>query len=191
MRHDVVPGDLVFTIEGFLTPEECAQHIATSESGGYDAAPITTSQGPMMRPDIRNNARVIVDDVDLAAALFPRLAPHLPARIEGATPIGINERFRFYRYDPGQTFAWHTDGYYARPNGERSQLTFMVYLNDGYAGGETNFSLRYPGEVSVVPKAGMALLFVHHLMHEGARLREGRKYVLRSDVMYTQPPRLA
>ncbi|MEO8703774.1 MAG: 2OG-Fe(II) oxygenase [Kofleriaceae bacterium] len=190
MRRDVVP-ELVFTVENFLDPEECARYIAISESGGFDDAPISTSQGPMMRPEIRNNARVVVDDTALAAALWPRLAPHVPPVIERGTPVGLNERFRFYRYDPGQTFAWHHDGYYARPSGERSQLTFMIYLNDGFAGGETNFDLSYPGTVSVVPKAGMALLFVHHLRHEGARIHSGRKYVLRSDVMYTQPPRLA
>jgi predicted 2-oxoglutarate/Fe(II)-dependent dioxygenase YbiX len=191
MRHVVVP-DLIFTVDDFLAPDECARYIAISESGGYADAPITTSAGPRMRPEVRNNARVIADDPALAAALWPRLAPHVPARIEGAVPVGINERFRFYRYDPGQTFAWHMDGYYERDRGDRSQLTFMVYLNDGYAGGETNFDLRYPhGAVSVVPKAGMALLFVHHLLHEGAPLREGRKYVLRSDVMYSRPPRLA
>jgi prolyl 4-hydroxylase len=30
----------------------------------------------------------------------------------------------------------------------------------------------------------MALLFDHHLLHEGAAVMSGRKYVLRSDVMY-------
>ena len=62
----------------------------------------------------------------------------------------------------------------------------MVYLNDGFGGGSTNFDLRYPyGEVEVVPKAGMALLFVHSFRHEGAVVTSGAKYVLRSDVMYS------
>lgn len=190
MRKDVVP-DHVFTIPNLLTPDECARHVALSEGNGFEDAPITTSDGPRMRPDLRNNARVVLDDVALADSLWSRLAPHVPPVIEGTTPLGLNERFRCYRYDPGQTFAWHFDGAYTRPSGERSQLTFMVYLNDGFEGGETNFDLRYPhGEVTIVPKAGMALLFVHHLLHEGARIRSGRKYVLRSDVMYTAPARL-
>ena len=39
-------------------------------------------------------------------------------------------------------------------------------------------------EVSVVPRAGRAFLFNHHLLHEGARVTKGLKYVLRSDLMY-------
>jgi hypothetical protein len=59
----------------------------------------------------------------------------------------------------------------------------MAYLNDGFEGGETNFELLHE-RITVSPKAGMALLFVHHLLHEGAPIRSGRKYVLRSDVMF-------
>jgi len=37
---------------------------------------------------------------------------------------------------------------------------------------------------AVVPRAGMALLFQHQLLHEGCVMESGVKYVLRSDVMY-------
>ena len=97
----------------------------------------------------------------------------------------LNERFRFYRYDPGQKFALHFDGFFRRDNGEQSELTFMVYLNADFTGGETKFygddrKLR----VTVRPQQGMALGFVHLQLHEGARVESGRKYVLRTDVMY-------
>jgi hypothetical protein len=39
----------------------------------------------------------------------------------------------------GQKFAPHFDGFFRRSNGERSQLTFMVYLNADFTGGETKF----------------------------------------------------
>lgn len=58
-------------------------------------------------------------------------------------------------------------------------LTFMIYLNEGYTGGETRFE-----SVSVAGKPGMALVFEHELLHEGAEVTAGVKYVLRSDVMY-------
>jgi hypothetical protein len=65
----------------------------------------------------------------------------------------------------------------------------MIYLNEGFEGGETRFYLpRYNGDtskVSVVPETGMALCFVHELAHEGAAVIQGRKYVLRSDMMYS------
>ena len=51
------------------------------------------------------------------------------------TPVGANERFRCYRYKPGQKFAAHYDGAFERDETERSLLTFMVYLNDDFEGG--------------------------------------------------------
>ena len=75
-----------------------------------------------------------------------------------------------------------------RENGERSQFTFMVYLNDGFGGGGTSFAdprRRLFDAFTVVPKKGSALFFYHHLDHRGDEVTSGRKYVLRSDVMYS------
>jgi predicted 2-oxoglutarate/Fe(II)-dependent dioxygenase YbiX len=186
MEKKILVPEQIFTLANFMSPEECAQHISFSEHGGYVDAPITTASGYVMRPEVRNNTRFILDDTELARSLWQRIAPFVPTRVEDRIALGLNERFRFYRYDVGQTFAPHYDGSFRRSNGEQSQMTFMVYLNDGFVGGETKFDLRYPyGEVSIVPEAGMALLFLHYLRHEGAPVRSGRKYVLRTDVMYS------
>jgi hypothetical protein len=39
-------------------------------------------------------------------------------------------------------------------------------------------------ELRVRPEPGKALVFYHYLSHEGAPVTAGRKYVLRTDVMY-------
>ncbi len=64
----------------------------------------------------------------------------------------------------------------------------MVYLNSDFSGGETKFygEDRAP-RVAIRPEPGMALVFVHFQLHEGAPVISGRKYVLRTDVMYTAP----
>jgi prolyl 4-hydroxylase len=183
MKRDNLKNDRVFVIRDFLSPEECAAHIAATEAVGFRDAPITTSAGFVMRKDIRNNERVILDDVDLADRLYDRARPLLPPTWGRYVLCGLNERFRFYRYGPGQRFAPHYDGYFARDNGEESLLTFMVYLNDDFEGGTTNFLEEKPPLV-VKPEAGMALVFVHQQLHEGASVLAGQKYVLRSDVMY-------
>ena len=41
--------------------------------------------------------------------------------------------------------------------------------------------------MTVQPESGMALVFVHQQLHEGASVLNGRKYVLRTDVMYVPP----
>ncbi|BDA72198.1 hypothetical protein CAL7716_063640 [Calothrix sp. PCC 7716] len=39
------------------------------------------------------------------------------------------------------------------------------------------------GTVAVVPATGMALLLFHELLHEGASVIQGEKYVLRTDII--------
>ena len=168
----------IFTVSSFLTSSECEVYIALTEKAGYGAAPITTAGGFKLRPDIRNNTRVIIEDIELADALWQRARGCVPVFMRGRQAIGLNERFRFYRYDPGERFAPHRDGAFRRENGESSLLTFMVYLGEGFSGGDTVFA-----DVTVTPRLGMALIFEHDLVHEGAAVISGRRYVTRSDLI--------
>jgi hypothetical protein len=172
----------LFTIPGFFSTTECRAVIETAERLGFEAAPITTARGFVMAPDVRNNTRVMFDDETLAAGLWKRLE----ARIAGSaawSPIGLNERFRIYRYDPEQAFRWHRDGAFVRSDDERSFLTFMVYLNGGFDGGATEFE-----DETVVPAEGLGVVFSHGLRHQGAEVASGRKYVLRTDIMFRRAP---
>lgn len=153
--------------------------VARAEGVGFELATINAWEGPRVDTKVRNNDRVILDDVALSTELWGRVRGKIPSLRAGRQVRGLNERFRFYRYAPGQKFAWHSDGPFQRENGEISLLTFMIYLNDGYRGGATRFEWT-----EVAAKEGMALVFEHGLLHEGAELTEGMKYVLRSDVMY-------
>ena len=172
-------GAGVFTIEDFLSPLECAQFIAASEAMGYAEAAIRTDDGDQLYKDVRNNDRIIVDDRELAARLFQRAQPLLPAQLDGWQISGFNARFRYYRYEHQQQFAWHQDGTVRLSEHEESFLTFMIYLNDQFEGGSTDF-----GWERVRPKQRMALVFPHRLRHQGACVRKGVKYVLRTDVYY-------
>ena len=172
---------LVWTIPGVMTADECADEIARIEQLGPVTAPISTPAGFVMRPDVRNNERVMFDDVPLAQRLFARIRDALPPVLCGMRAVGANERFRCYRYSPGQQFAAHYDGAYVRSAQERSLLTLIVYLNDDFDGGRTAF-LDFGLEA--LPKAGTALVFQHLLLHEGCTVTSGVKYAMRSDVMY-------
>lgn len=190
MRKELLDGEQVFVIHNFLSPEKCAEFVRITEEVGYAPAPITTPGGFVMAPEVRNNERVIIDNFDWAAELWEGAAQLMPSPYLGHEATGLNERFRFYHYDEGHTFRPHTDGHFAR-NDERSQFTFMVYLNDACEGGETVIYFSDDGlthtdgtEVRVKPETGKALVFFHYLLHEGAPVRGGRKYVLRTDVMY-------
>jgi prolyl 4-hydroxylase len=179
-------GNGIFTIPGFIDAAECAELIRHSERAGYEPATVTTADGTRLVDSIRNNARVIEDDFPRAVLLWSRVRAHIPPFLGPRQAIGVNERFRFYRYDPGERFAGHIDAPFRRENGETSLLTFMIYLNGDFAGGET--ALR---ETVVAPEPGMALLFRHDLFHEGRAVTKGRKYVLRTDVMFNPPGRIS
>lgn len=173
------------TIEPLLSPDECLQWIDFAERIGFDDAPINLGNGREARvPEIRNNRRAMIDDPERSTALWDRTRPLLPEttlRDGRASATSFNERLRFYRYEPGQRFAIHGDGHYRRPDkSETSRMSFLVYLNEAFEGGETDlFELG-----TCVPTTGLALCFRHRYLHEGRAVRSGVKYVLRTDIMY-------
>ena len=178
-------GDNIFVLHDFLSAEECVAYIHASEQQGYEDAPITMGDSSIVLKDYRDNLRVMVDDTRLAADLFARAKPFLPAQLQGRNAVGLNERLRYYRYDAGQNFAPHYDGSFRRNEQEESLLTFMVYLNEECEGGTTDFYGKEDALwLSVKPERGKALVFRHELLHGGAPVTSGRKYVLRTDVMY-------
>ena len=183
MFKELLDGEDVFVIHEFLSGEECDDLIARSEALGYEAATV----GDVLVTQMRNNARVILDDPDLAARFWERARSFMP-KVGDCEAVGLNERFRLYRYDEAEAFAPHYDGSVSRGSGEESRLTFMVYLNEGCEGGGTNFHVPGGGmKLAVRPERGKALAFLHLQLHEGAPVTSGRKYALRTDVMYRQP----
>jgi len=176
-------GAGIFTIRDFLSPHECAGFIAQSESIGYSEAAIRADDGDRLYKDVRNNDRIGLDDPALAASLYDRARPFLPQELDGWRVCGFNTRFRYYRYEKQQQFAWHQDGTVRLRPEEESVLTFMIYLNDDFVGGTTDFSWE-----RVTAVQGMALVFPHRMRHQGSAVNGGVKYVLRTDVMYSLMP---
>lgn len=82
----------------------------------------------------------------------------------------------------------------------RSLKTFMIYLNDDYEAGETNFSDEHdmyldkdrgiycsPEErvfARFKATTGDCLVFDHKLLHEGQQVLGACKYIMRTDVMF-------
>jgi len=195
--------ELAIVIPDVLSQEECEAIIRACERVGFEEALLNVGNGQQVRaPNVRKSNRCIIDDVCAAEQLFERVKPFLPAEhtiIRGGTTwhcVGLNERLRVLKYEPGDYFAPHTDGRYVRvqgdspvskgERGDTSFFTMMFYLNTPTRGGNTNFmNARDQSEVSPVdPKTGWALCFDHGLMHEGALLEAGVKYCIRTDVMF-------
>merc|ERR1719263_1456363 len=137
----------------------------------------------------------MIDCPQTAQLLFQRLQPWLPVhgpRGGWVRCTGLNERLRFLKYVPGDYFRPHQDGRYVRGPGEKdagdtSLMTVMIYLNTPEKGGDTNFlSYDHSHFSPVAPITGLALIFDHNILHEGATLERGVKYCIRTDCMYTR-----
>jgi predicted 2-oxoglutarate/Fe(II)-dependent dioxygenase YbiX len=183
--------DGIFTIESVFSPLECQALIDWAEAIGFEAATVRSADGPMMMTKIRNNDRVVIDDVTLADQMWQRIQ-HLLPELDSAAPCGVDSQLRFYRYHPGQQFRRHKDGAVTNSFGQTSKLSYMIYLNDQCEGGDTAFreysvidGVSQKTEFIVTPTVGTALLFRHELRHEGTPVIAGVKYVLRSDVFYS------
>ena len=169
----------ISTIDNFWTKQECEDFIMKSEGIGYEPATVETENGQQVLVTVRNNNRVIYNDTVLADNLWQQLKPFAPKKIGNSHSIGLNELFRFYKYQVAQQFKRHRDQSFIRNDIEASYFTFMIYLNDNYQGGDTTFN-----NLTIKPKQGMALIFQHDLEHEGSPVTQGIKYVLRTDIMF-------
>lgn len=172
MRFADVP--LLWVVDDVYTPMECQNLIDTIER----ESPTLATNNPMFR----NQDRVIKDDPKAAADLLERLRDHLPDRIGDLALLGVNERLRYYRYSQGQSFEPHMDHWYRANDTDISLLTILVYFNSDFEGGQTRFMEQV--EQTVDPAAGRAAISQHKIRHEGCEVRSGRKYALRTDVMY-------
>lgn len=161
--------------------------INTSERHGYEPAQVRvgafTDHNTQSLPNIRNNEKCIIAMPGIVKSIWERLQELPLPEIEDQIPVGLPSTLRFYKYGPGQRFKMHKDGAW-QENGFWSRLTLLVYLNDGVAGGDTDFQT-----FKITPQAGTLVLFKHKTWHEGTEVISGTKYVLRSDVLYGPKPK--
>lgn len=178
----------VVEILDVLDADECGREIRRAEKVGFLNQQFRGEE----RIEARNRASI--DDPAAARSLWSKLAGRVPPLADfycgglrpepdvpdlaALVPVGLNERLRYYRYTGGERFASHVDLSHSDA-AARSFLTVIFYLNDGFAGGETDFF-----GLIVTPRRGAAILFPHELRHEGRPASGGVKYVLRTDVMY-------
>lgn len=210
-NHPIVPN--LHLLKDILSPDECKQIIATAEHIGFTPDAPIRAAGEESSVLAHNFYWVV--DTAFCSKLWARVEPFVPKSVGGKKVRGINRRFRVYRYVPGAEYRAHIDGawppsginpvddtyiYDSSPStGKQSSLyTFLIYLSDDFAAGETTFFLPSAREGSmnaypVKPIMGSVAMFPHgetegSLLHEGTGVKlEGKqtaKYVVRTDVLY-------
>ena len=209
LRYDEIPAAVIerkdlpeipgaFLLLNVLNDGECDRFVQISEALGYHGdAPVSLPRS------IRHNSNFnwIVDE-SVDGPIWDRCRGFFGAsEFDSQQPMGLNARFRFYRYGRGDFFDPHTDGAWpgsrvvngrlvADSYGDRlSQITALIFLSDGYEGGRTLFHTGPGLIVPVHTPKGAILCFPHgmhpqHCVHAGEEVTAGQKYIIRTDVLY-------
>jgi hypothetical protein len=201
-----------FQLLNVLSRDECDRFIELTESLGYlpDAA---VSLPRSVRHN--HNATWVVDEQtdDILWRRCKDFTSDVQGVFGGKKALGLNARFRFYRYERGDFFRPHTDGAWpgSRVIGRQlvpnaypdrfSQMSVLLYLSDDFEGGSTQFWLNESDSsrparsqdetrlVEVRTPAGGALCFPHgrhplHRRHSSNEVASGVKYIIRTDMLF-------
>ncbi|CAE7702539.1 unnamed protein product [Symbiodinium pilosum] len=180
----------IFLVPGVLDAEEAAGLVAKAEEAGFE---LQTSRGPAFGEAIRHHYRISFEDPHFADALWNGgLNQTLAAlRVGRRRPTGLNENIRIYKYSGGDVFGQHIDGSNQTSRG-KTEFTLLIYLTGEeheLVGGETVFYSGGSEALRVRPVTGQALVHRHGsecLLHESLPVTGGVKYVLRSDVVFSE-----
>lgn len=173
----------VFVVEEFLSDEMCAHFIAEIDR---TASPSTVvgHAASHYREGGRTSSSAHFYSGDAAIKKVEARMAEL-----ACVPMACGESLQGQRYDAGQEFREHFDWFggsgasHIGDLGNRSH-TVIVYLNDGFEGGQTEFPRL---GLSIQPKRGMAVVWENldasgegrmDMLHSGKPVLSGKKYIL-------------
>lgn len=176
LLHSQLPMSLFDDIKSFSLP-----HLRPITVYGHQG------KGSVER-GIRNNMHypTPIPNDNLAMACIERvIAKFAGVKLAFAEPIVV------LRYEPGQFYQWHYDAIHAYTAEIQAELerfgqrfkTAILYLNDDFEGGETEFKAPY---IQVKPETATILVFdntdqagkpIPSSLHRGCEVTAGQKWV--------------
>lgn len=112
---------MVNEYQNFLTPEECMRLIGLGESGELKPGKVKSDVSGYRKAKVR-----WLKDTELVDKVRKEVS-----KLSGC-PIENQESFHFVKYTENGEYRPHYDG-------EKRAKTALIYLNDGFVGGETIF----------------------------------------------------
>lgn len=119
---------------GLFTPEECDFLIERSRPSLFPSLVVDPRTGEHVPNPVRTSHAAmypLVAESPAIHALCRRLAEASGTHVKQGEPLQV------LRYSPGQEYRPHFDAIAGEPN--QRVLTFLVYLNEDFEGGETEF----------------------------------------------------
>lgn len=160
---DVLDGCVLHEV---LTRDECERLIAAAEAGGFSFWDVNGVND--RSKSVRNADTVEFVDEELCRALWERLKPFVPDRVdirqdqeryesdlEGSWQAsGLNPHLLINRYRPGGHFSPHMDGSTVVDFNNRSLYTVLICLNDCPDGGATQLLHQEQGRATELDAEG-------------------------------------
>ena len=164
---------------GLFSPAEC-RYIQLLAQPWLEPAMIYATTGEGMRDPHRDSDNMVVAPMteDLVVQAINRCI----AAASG-TDVTWGEPLHVLRYAPGQQYRPHHDAHAFGPVEKRRIATALLYLNDAYEGGETNFP-----ELGITVRGGVGDLLIFHnldaakmpdmrMIHAGLPIASGEKWL--------------
>lgn len=154
--------------------------------------------------------RICVIDSNFARLLWSRMS-HVIQKIkcknEQWKPLRINDCMRISEYpSPSIGFTPHYDNQYNESDTIKSFFSIVIYLNNGFDGGDTLFyecdesklnggiTIREEIDINggidaykltrIKPISGNGILFDHSFLHASDKIIKGTKYIIRTDLIF-------
>lgn len=174
-------------IDKFLKDDECKKLIEMINNN-HTKSTVSSDDGSKYDNNSRTSSTSHFREEEYAKLITNKISAYLGIKPSHAEPL------QGQYYQPGEYFKAHTDyfhhdtpGIYAKhceKKGGNRTITFMIYLNEDFKGGETYFTKN---KLSIVPKAGRCVYWnsLHkdgtpneYTEHEGSTIQSGRKYIV-------------
>lgn len=185
------PNDVfqIVEIAHFLSKEECEYLIKIAKEKGMEKSMVYTDNGDMVDSSVRISEQTWLYDTDneFVKQISQRIAKFVNM------PVENQEAMQLLHYHPGGMYNPHHDAcegdedscFRMNKNGGPRLLTVIVYLNDDFEGGGTDF----PNVgITVQPVQGKAVIFnnvdmyTHEILqdslHAGLPVTNGEKWML-------------
>jgi predicted 2-oxoglutarate/Fe(II)-dependent dioxygenase YbiX len=169
-------GSDPYYIDGFLDAVTCRRIRARMDEAAVEPAEIL-ADGIALDREVRRVATVDVDRETIAElercldATLDDIGRHFGVTLTEREGINV------LRYEPGGFYMPHVDRAESEawPAAARRQVAVVVFLNDGFAGGEL---CLIDERVDVTPREGLLVAFDAGSLHEVAPVRSGTRDVL-------------
>jgi prolyl 4-hydroxylase len=175
---------IIKTVDNFLTEEECKKIISLIDDKNERSAVIDDGSYGIRIDENRTSSTSYFDNtIPIISDVRNKIANYLNIDSKKIEPLQGQKYLVGQYFKPHFDFLFSSEEYQKIKEAGNRYWTLLIYLNDDFEGGKTNFPKL---EYEISPKKGMALIFqnmrngelIQESLHEGKDVLSGFKYII-------------